>query len=95
MPPLELTDVAFQMLRAHMVVHAVKAPLERSPEALQPVRMGLASDVLAHAVPDGLVVVRETPVGRVFVRVDGSACLSALNHELVKRGAIRPIYRSG
>ena len=45
-PPRKLRDVPIQMLRAHVMVGAVIAPLEHRPEGFHPVRVGLAAHIL-------------------------------------------------
>lgn len=69
-PPRELPHVPAQVLRAHLVVRPVVAPLEHRPEALDTVRVGLPPDVLPARVSDRLVRAREPDVRAVLVRVD-------------------------
>ena len=54
------------MLRAHVVVGAVIAPLQHGQEALQAVSAGLPSDIFADLVIDGFVGlgVREAGIPR-------------------------------
>ncbi len=72
MPSLELVNVPIQMLGSHLVVDAMVAALERRPKRLEPVRVSPAVHVLADAMLDGLIPLRDAHVSRMFVGVDGS-----------------------
>ncbi len=68
-PASKLRDIAEQVCKAHLVVHADKAALEQRPVGFDAVEMPFSSHELAYAVAQGLMV-RESPVGGVFVGVD-------------------------
>ena len=55
MPALELRDVAVKVLRADVVEGSHDAPVKQGPKTLNPVGMGLLSNVLPRAVLDRYV----------------------------------------
>ena len=91
----EFGDVAVQVLLAHVVVHPVIAPLQGRPERLHPVRVRLPPDVLAHAVPDGLMRPGHPDIGQGLVGVDGCGLVGVLEDEALERWRIGLLHHLG
>ena len=89
-------DVALQMLRTDLVEGAFVGSLEHGPEGLDPVGVGLASDILGDRVIDRLMVeFGHSLVGRSLVSIDRRARLRVLADKARERFPVRPPYDFG
>ena len=69
-PPGKLVDVAVQVLGAELVKRPVIAALDHTPERVSSLCRGLALDILANGVLNGLVP-RQPAIAGVIVGIDG------------------------
>ena len=79
----ELTHVSVKALLAHLVVHAVVAPLEHRPERFYRIRVGIPIDVLVMVLLYGDVLVGHAPVRPQVVMVDSAVGVRILVDEAV------------
>src|SRR5579862_141025 len=100
-PERELVNVAMQVLVAGVVIDAMQATLQDSPNALNTVgRHAIVPDVLASAMNDGfvLVVAVQSGIAAVLIGMDRRARLDALANFHAQRlgiGAVNgPRYRA-
>lgn len=87
-PESELADIAVQMLRAGVMIDAMKAALHDRPHALDGVRVNAVADVFARAVVDALMGVEqpiEPEVAAMLVGMERRARLDVAVNGAVER----------